>query len=172
METTSEMPQTTNSPSPNAHLNAAVSCCFPQLGSILSNNKEPISHQLEIKQSKELQAFLATNPADTPFLLQTLWALVLRCYTAQNDVCFAYEETLDSDFVGLPFVRLVFDEEASLGRTIKQARNDYMGALESNTLHPLAEGSCNTILSVTRSLDNSLKELATPCHEQVGFKIT
>ena len=169
METTLEMQQSINLPHPNPPPRLAVSCCFPQLNSILSNDKKPISHELEIKNTKELQAFLATNPAEAPFLFQTLWALVLRCYTSQHDVCFAYEETVDSDFVGLPFVRLVFDDAASLADTIKQARNDYMGALESSTLHPPAESLCNTTLSVTRSMDNSSRELGGRCDEQVGF---
>jgi len=134
------------------------------------NTKEPISHELEIKQTRELQGLLAANPPEAPFLLQTLWALVLRCYTAQNDVCFAYEETLDSDFVGLPFVRLVLDETTSLADTIKQAQNDYMKALESSTLHPTAEILCNTILSLTRSSDNSMKEISSTGHEQVSSK--
>jgi len=172
METTTKIPEGINSAHANAHLNTAVPCFFPHLDTQNNTEKKPFSHELDIKQSKELKAFLGTNYAEAPFLLHTLWALVLRCYTAQDDVCFAYEEMLDFDqVVGLPFVRLVLDEAGSLAQTIKQAQNDYMEALQSNVLHPPVENLCNSLLSITRSSDNSSQDPA-PCHEQVRFAIT
>ena len=169
MNTATKMPVVINSVRPDAHMSTAVSCYFPPLGSIISNDKKPIGHALEIHNA-DLEAFLRTNSAEAPFLIQTLWALVLRCYTTQNDVCYAYEEKLGKNQT-VGFVRLMLDESVSLAGTIKQAQHGYVGALESNTLNPPVKPLCNTILSITRPFDSSLEDVGTPGNEQVCCEI-
>jgi hypothetical protein len=154
MNTSSKIIKSISAP-PNPYLNAAVPCYFPRLDIQSIEKNKPISHELDIKQSKELQAFLRTNSDEVPFLLHALWALVLRCYTAQEDVCFAYHEIFDSEQVlGLPFVRLVLDEAESLAQMVKQARHNYFSTLESGIPHPPVEGLYNTILSIAASSES------------------
>lgn len=167
MNTSSKITKNTSA-SPNSHLNATVPCYFPQLDTLGRDKKRPISYELDIKQTKDLQALLRTNSDEAPFLLHTLWALVLRCYTTQEDVCFAYEEFSDSEqVVGLPFVHLVLDEAESLAQTIKQARHDYLGTLESGTPDPSEKSLCNTILSIANSSEPFSKIPDASHHGQV-----
>jgi hypothetical protein len=155
------------SPLPNADLGITMPCHFPQLETKPSGEKNIVSCELEIEQTQELKSLLAVDSAGTPFLLQTLWALVLRCYTSQNDVAFLYEETLDSaQIVGLPFVHVVLDEGACLSETIKQVRAKYMANLQSNIFLAPTKRLCNTRLCIARFPDSSLEELINPVFDE------
>jgi hypothetical protein len=169
METTSKINEGNNLTHRNAYLDGVVPCRFPLFGTERSSEKHPFTHALEIKQAKELQNLLAMDPAETPYLLRAIWALVVRCYTGQNDVCFAYKEMCDSEeLVGLSIVRLILDESVSVAQTIKQARFDYGKTLQSSVPNVSVGDLCSTILSLSRSSDAVVEYLATPSSGEVS----
>ena len=127
------------------------------------------SHEIEVRQAKDLHTLLAEDPVQTRFIFQTIWALVLRCYTGQNDVCFAYKEMLDSEEVAsLPIVRLILDEAATLTQTVKQARRDYTGTLACNAIGVPNKSVANTLLSISRSLNACIEDPASSPLELCG----
>jgi hypothetical protein len=169
MDTTSKINEGSNLTHQNAYLDGALPCRFPLFGTERRSEKQPFTHELEIKQAKELRNLLAMDPAETPYLLHAIWALVVRCYTGQNDVCFAYKDMFDSEeLVGLSIVRLALDESVSVAQTIKQARLDYRKALQSSVLNVSVGDLCSTILSLSRSSDAAVEYLAMPSSREVS----
>jgi hypothetical protein len=72
----------------------ASSCVFPKLLERQANKgiERILSVEIEVDSLKTLENVLDSDPTDFSLTLRTCWALVLRCYTGLNSVCFAHEE--------------------------------------------------------------------------------
>lgn len=169
METILNINNSYNSAHENHYLDGVLPCHIPIPKDNKGGEKEILSHEIGVRQAKDLHTLLAEDPVQTRFIFQTIWALVLRCYTGQNDVCFAYKEMLDSEEVAsLPIVRLILDEAATLTQTVKQARRDYTGALASNPIDVPKKSVANTLLSLSRSLNTRIEDPASSSFELCG----
>jgi len=169
MDTTSKIDDGNNRTHGTAYLDGVMHCRFPLFATERSSERQPFTHELEIKQVKELRNLLAMDPAEIPSVLHAIWALVVRCYTGQNDVCFDYKEMFDSEkLVGMSIVRLVLDESVSVAQTIKQARLEYGRAPQSSVLNVSVKDLCSTILSISRSSDAAGEYLDTPSSREVN----
>jgi hypothetical protein len=169
MDTTSEINDGNDCSHRTAYLDGVVPCRFPLFATERSSEKQPFTHELEIKQVKELRSLLAMDPAEIPSVLHAIWALVVRCYTGQNDVCFGYKEMFDSEKLsGLSIVRLVLDESVSVAQTIKQARLAYGKTHRSSVLNFSVKDLCSTILSISRSSDAAGEYVSTPSSHEVS----
>ena len=111
-------------------------CRFPRFDGEIDGPKRPLSINVGLKHKPELQR-LATKDSETlPSILRTAWALVLRCYTGLEDVCFGYQENgidgvadgarkLLEESEDISIARMNFDEAVALAKLLDKARDDY-----------------------------------------------
>lgn len=82
-------------------------------------DEEISSIKLDLNHPEELHTLL-TEGSDLA-LLQAAWALVLRIYTGQNDVCFGYQEGQDTKTTEqMRCIRVLLDEKQSFMDTTEQ----------------------------------------------------
>lgn len=66
-------------------------CLFPVLVDGATDPPRSLgSYILNLGQAPELQAFCASSSVTLSSVLQMVWALVIRCYTGSDEVCFGY----------------------------------------------------------------------------------
>ena len=65
-------------------------CHFPVLTDGEQNARELKSLDLEVPLTADLQSFCTRNGVTLSSALQLTWALVLKCYTGSDDICFGY----------------------------------------------------------------------------------
>jgi len=136
----------------NLYLESAIPCKLASFCHDESHEKKLSTLEVDLHHLNELPSL---SEANLPFLLQTAWALVLRCYTGQNDVCFGYEEIQDSEAITMPMARVVLDETKSIQQTIEKTQHDYTTALQSGVLKLPVESFCNTALSFVKYSDSA-----------------
>ncbi|KAF4630787.1 hypothetical protein G7Y89_g7349 [Cudoniella acicularis] len=116
----------------NASTSTLETCQFPRLDGDLSEMKRILSINVDVVDVQELQN-LGFKKASK--IVQTAWALVIRCYTGLEDVCYGLEDSSDGQSIaGLPMIRLKFEDNASLAQltemvcteNLTQYQNDEM----------------------------------------------
>lgn len=114
-----------------SHLAGLAPCHFPRLGSNDQAQKRPMTIKVNLEHSFELQKLSAAGGNALPGTLRAAWALLLRCYTDSEDVCFGYQET---GHMGgseakpgncIPIARLTFGEETNLAELVSIAKGEY-----------------------------------------------
>lgn len=70
------------------------SCQFPGVGKQGGGQKRPLSVKVELQHLGQVQKLVATEegPRALSAVIQATWAILLRCYTGLDDVCFGFEE--------------------------------------------------------------------------------
>ncbi|KAJ9213390.1 hypothetical protein DTO166G4_5016 [Paecilomyces variotii] len=66
-------------------------CYFPSFGGLTGGNKRQMLTAVDLQHAQRL--LVSGNSDSIPQTLRAAWALVLRCYTGSDNVCFGYEET-------------------------------------------------------------------------------
>jgi hypothetical protein len=74
------------------YLAGAEPCQFPRYEGDVFGEKRLLSVTIELTHKQELEGLLKEGPQVLPAIMRTAWALVLRCYTGVEDVCFGYQE--------------------------------------------------------------------------------
>ncbi|KUJ06201.1 acetyl-CoA synthetase-like protein [Mollisia scopiformis] len=124
-----------------------MSCFLP--GFELSKGKL-LSLEVDVKGSEELQILLAGELA--PFLVQTAWALVLRIYTGQDDVCFRYQQVEGHSLLR----RVLVDETLSILQTVERLRTSPTEVHHaSGSTEPLYNTTLSTLAKSAASNANS-----------------
>lgn len=137
-----------------AYLADAEPCRFPQFDGDVDEVVRPLSIRVELEQLQELQKLSAQDKDTLPTVLRAAWALVLRCYTGLENVCFGYQETrrdilvngtrkTAESLIGMPLARMSFAETQTLSELIAKAKDDYIRGLPYHDALPadLASGA-------------------------------
>lgn len=121
----------------DTYLEGVTPCRFPRFSRPANEDAAafpPIqqisSAPVNVEQADEdkVLAQSATNPDGLGAVLRTAWALLLRCYTGQDDVCFNYQHS--GDVAGDPIVvRFLLNDSASVAGTVDRARAELAGDL-------------------------------------------
>lgn len=108
---------------------------LPQIGSAL----------VVVEQEDKLLALSTKNVDGLSAVLRTAWALLLQCYTGQDDVSFGFE--LGADHGDGPTVaRFRLDGSASVGRTVARAKTEIAGRLAPVPAALLRSGDSDQLL--------------------------
>ncbi|KAF4633014.1 hypothetical protein G7Y89_g5108 [Cudoniella acicularis] len=127
-----------------------IPCLFPRLGGKFYNEQGSATIKVELTQLADLQGILLQDPLAFSSVVRATWALVLRCYTGQDDVSFWYRELRNSELLlGPAMTRTVFDRLTSITQTIEQTLLSNAGMLEFNRSIAVMD-QCNTLVSLHR----------------------
>jgi hypothetical protein len=122
------------------YLAGAEPCQFPCYDGDISGEKQPLSVNVELTHKQDLQDRLTKDSEVLPAILRTAWALILRCYTGAEDVCFGYQEIRKQVYasgtpweaanmpVGMQIARVKLDEGDSLTELLGKVGDDYTRA--------------------------------------------
>ena len=106
------------------------SCNFPPSGRPTVGPTRPLSVRVDLQQVRELQKPFQ-NEIGNDLLrsyLQVSWAVLLRCYTGLNEVCFGFEEVGGSSHDAAnhgqhSVISLELDGEMSIEQLLTQAQS-------------------------------------------------
>jgi hypothetical protein len=70
-------------------------CMFPTFRGE-SGEKKVLMNTVKMEELSKLSKLAKASKDDFQSMLQAAWALVLRCYTGQDEICFGYQECADS----------------------------------------------------------------------------
>ncbi|KAL5045768.1 hypothetical protein BDW71DRAFT_208032 [Aspergillus fruticulosus] len=118
------------------HLANIEPCLFPEL----SPKKEQGSfstESLRLSNASKIQSACKALSITPNILLQTVWALVLRCYTGLEDVCFGYHAFSKKGSVGILPCRLDLNDDLKL-RDVMRKRTEDMESMSKHQM-PLFE---------------------------------
>lgn len=159
-----------------------LSCSsFPSFGSSAGDHERQISTTLNLQQTKHLKSLISNGSYDIPPILRAAWALVLRCYTGSDSVCFGYEEINNlligegskrqENFDNRFTVRLKLEEDVSLSTAVERAGNGTIVCADSNCLrdscicHTAKNVAYNTVfLLKTHVAPQSFREKSVTAH--------
>ncbi|EAW07799.1 nonribosomal peptide synthase Pes1 [Aspergillus clavatus NRRL 1] len=120
------------------YLADAEPCHFPSL-SAAKGEKRVETAQLTITDVARLFAFCEMVGVTADALLQIVWALVLRCFTGSEEVCFGYyaeaSQTEDSNSAQVFPSRFLLKDASELREIAEDREND----LDQAIVHPLSE---------------------------------
>jgi hypothetical protein len=132
-------PATTNW---DTYLKGLTPCRFP-LFSRANHTAAPLqqtsSLRVDVEQADRLLALSTDDPGELGALLCTAWALLLRCYTGQDDVSFSFQHGGDVA-LGPVVARFLLDDGASVAGTVGRARAELAGDLPPVSTELLRSG--------------------------------
>ena len=137
------------------------SCCFPKFGSAFHGPKRPVAIRTKAIPDQNPQLLSAWHQGRLGFLLQATWALVLRCYTSSEDVCFGFqlvEAGGSTQSTDLSTIRFLIDESDTLKGVIGKAMDNNL----SNTHRDLNSNNDDY------TLFNTILMLRSYCHSKTG----
>ena len=136
-QSTPTMDSTTAITDWETYLEGATPCRFPRFsrpgkedGAASASPQQLSSAPLDVEQADadKLMALSTTDLDGLCAVLRTAWAMLLRCYTGQDDVCFNYQQS--GDVASDPIVaRFLHDDSASIAGTVGRARAELAGDL-------------------------------------------
>jgi hypothetical protein len=85
------------------------------------------SARVAIERAEELLALSAADPDALGAVLRTAWAVLLRCYTGQDDVIFSFQRGGDGAAAEPAVVRFCLDDGASIARLVGRAKTELAG---------------------------------------------
>jgi hypothetical protein len=120
-----------------------------------------LTANIELKHCQDLLNRWAKSSGDVLDVISTAWALVLRCYTGLDDVCFGYQDnrkavactgTIADSQSGLSIARMKLDEKAPISKLIAASR-DYLIQRHTDQRNMSADASRS--MRVSRKLFNT-----------------
>ncbi|KAI2087706.1 hypothetical protein LOZ35_006030, partial [Ophidiomyces ophidiicola] len=155
------------------HLEELSPCQFPRLGAKgVQRTKRPMTVRMSLQDSIKLQEICSSGAIALPAILRAVWALVLRCYTDSEDVCFGYQETGSgqANSSSMAVARLKFSDEMTLDELVEAAKGEYTQSLPHHSY--VSSGSFNAVkmgqqrpfntVLVLRTLANVGKTISSP----------
>ncbi|KAF7157754.1 hypothetical protein CNMCM6106_003737 [Aspergillus hiratsukae] len=125
-----------------SYLKGVEPCLFPALNTSCEDDASgsSMSFDLDLPMDSSWQAFCGTHGVTLANIFQVAWALVLRCYTGSNEVCFGYITSgRDMPLPGIdhavgPFINMLVSRrllraEMSLLEVLQGSQMDYTQAL-------------------------------------------
>lgn len=109
---------------------------FPALADGKRDERELRTLELELEDASKLQSFCAQHSVTLSNVLQLVWALVLRAYTGNENVCFGYlssgrdvplEGIQDAVglFISMLVCRIDLSNDLQVGVALEQIQEDY-----------------------------------------------
>lgn len=93
---------------------------------------------IEQPVTDKLLKLSATDPDDLVAVLGAAWALLLRCYTGQDDVSFGFERAGDVTGAEPVLAHFLLDDSASVAGTVDHAKTELAGDRTSPPSPPIA----------------------------------
>lgn len=119
------------------YLRGVIPCQFPRFSRSVKGNaaasapvRQVSSARVNVEQADEdkLLALSTTDLDGLGAVLRTAWAILLRCYTGQDELCFSYRQ--GGDIAGdSALARFLLDDSASVAGTVDQSRAELAGDL-------------------------------------------
>ncbi|KAI9691602.1 MAG: hypothetical protein M1822_007673 [Bathelium mastoideum] len=115
----------------------ASPCHFPHYGYGVDDRKEVSVVDVKLAQLMRLRDLAKASEGDFESTLQTAWALLLRCYTGLDEVCFGYREIsreasndecageAEDELLTMLPVRMGFESAARLSESVGTAKKSY-----------------------------------------------
>ncbi|KAI9709501.1 MAG: NRPS [Bogoriella megaspora] len=111
-------------------------CMFPRYGSGDLDRKEALVMDVKFEHLRKLQNLARAGDEHLESALQAAWALLLRCYTGLDDVCFAVQkvrtESLEIDrseakntFSSVSAMKMRFEDTTQLSEVVYKAKESY-----------------------------------------------
>jgi hypothetical protein len=76
------------------YLEALTPCRFPRFARVSDDTstlpRKTSSVRVDVQQAEKLRELSTTDPDELAAVIRTAWALLLRCYTGQDDVSFEF----------------------------------------------------------------------------------
>ncbi|KAL4997132.1 hypothetical protein BDV10DRAFT_186497 [Aspergillus recurvatus] len=104
-------------------------CLFPDLSPKKKQGRFS-TESLRVSNALKIQNACETLSITPNILLQTVWALVLRCYTGLEDVSFGYHVFAKKDSVGILPCRLNLNDDLKLRDVVQKRKEDMESMLE------------------------------------------
>ncbi len=118
------------------YLKDMTPCRFPQFSrqikkAAINPLRQISSARVNVEQADKLLVLSTTDPDGLGAVLRTAWALLLRCYIGQDDVCFNYQHGGDADVAAGDSIvtRFLLDDSASVAKTLEDAKTEVAGDL-------------------------------------------
>jgi non-ribosomal peptide synthetase component F len=73
----------------------------------------------------KLQALAKADHCELAALLRTAWAVLLRCYTGQDDVSFGFQDGTDD----MAIARFIFSDSSTVSETVQRTKAELTGPL-------------------------------------------
>jgi amino acid adenylation domain-containing protein/non-ribosomal peptide synthase protein (TIGR01720 family) len=173
------------------YLHNVEPCNFPVVQPELDEVKELRSFDVEFDLPEGLlQIFCEHNQVTVANLAQTVWGLVLRCYTGSDQVCFGYLasgrdvavkgiEAIIGPFINMLVCRINASGTSHVGPLVEQVQIDYLAGLDhqhcslaqmQHALNLSGRPLFNTLMSVQRasSSPNGQGKISDP--SAISFK--
>lgn len=110
-------------------------CYFPAQADN-KETKELKTHEMNLDEVSELQAFCAQHSVTLSNVLQLVWSLVLRAYTGNDNVCFGYlssgrdvpVEGIERSvglFISMLVCRMALSNDLAVDKALEQIQDDY-----------------------------------------------
>ena len=118
------------------YLESVEPCHFPKLGNHNDSDRELLTLELKLQDIAPLKTFCSNNEVTLSNVLQLVWALVLRTYTGNDNVCFGYLtsgrnvplqniESAVGLFISMLVCRIDCDNGLMVSKALEQIRDDY-----------------------------------------------
>ena len=125
-----------------AYLAEIEPCYFPQLAETnhLKDARRLRTQVLQLSGASKLPAFCARHGLTASNVLQFVWALVLRCYTNSNDICFGYlvsgrdapvksiQDAVGA-FINILVCRMNLGDDCLLAKALEQTQSDFVRSM-------------------------------------------
>jgi amino acid adenylation domain-containing protein/non-ribosomal peptide synthase protein (TIGR01720 family) len=124
------------------YLHGLDPCYFPTLTEGIEEKKDLLSIEVDMDLTPGLlRSFCDAKGVTMANVIQTVWGLVLRCYTGSDQVCFGYLasgrdaavegiEGAIGPFINMLVCRLDVTGTTHLGQLVEQVQANYLAALE------------------------------------------
>jgi hypothetical protein len=124
----------------------AEPCHFPSLDGDACGSKKVSTISVNVTEWQELHALGSEKASD---IAHTAWALVLRCYTGSNDVCYGIKNARNGgSFSETSMMRLRFQEDTSLARlTVAGQIEDFSNGSLEDTMGRISFNTAMTFSS-------------------------
>jgi amino acid adenylation domain-containing protein/non-ribosomal peptide synthase protein (TIGR01720 family) len=124
-----------------AYLTDVEPCLFPALVDGARETQRILgSYVLHLERVPELQAFCTDSGVTLSNVLQLAWALVIRCYTGSDEVCFGYlasgrdmpvegiEDAVGA-FINMLICRINLEDGLELGEALDKVQLDFVSSM-------------------------------------------
>lgn len=173
-----------------SYLQGVKPCHLPLLDVHLSNERKvcTVDAELSVSDTSLLRKFCIDAGVTPANVFQAAWAMVLRTYTGEDDVCFGYVSSGRElpianiqDIIG-PLINMLvcrsnLSKEKPILEVIQQMQEDYISSLShqrsslakiQNTLQVSKDGLFNSAMSVQRVAPTPITNSNEVSIEQVG----
>ena len=122
-------------------LKDASPCLFPRYSNGTSDQKKVSIVDVKSEQHSRVNELANASEGDLESTLQTAWALVLRCYTDLEEICFGYQECrvkavddasptgTEKEIFSTPTVRMELEDSVQIWQCVETAKKSYAQGL-------------------------------------------